>query len=220
MSKQDILEYFYNTGNALSAGKIFLILLFSLLAGMVIFFTYKLVYSGVNYNAKFNSGNVMLVVITSVIMIMISSNIVISLGMVGALSIVRFRTAIKDPRDTIFIFWSIVEGLAIGSQNYLLGAISTLFIAVVMLIMSFISKGGERYIVIIRGTDMSPISMEKVMASMSPKMRNNNFSDYGEEIVYQIKLKSESPASLMAKLKSQQGVSIVSIIPAVEENLG
>ena len=85
----------------------------------------------------------------AIIMLMISSNIVISLGMVGALSIIRFRTAIKDSRDTVFIFWAITEGLCVGSQNFKLSIITTLFLAILMLIIGFIPKLYSKYLIVI-----------------------------------------------------------------------
>ncbi len=92
------------------------------------FITYRVTHLSTAYSAKINATNVAITLITAVIMLMISSNIVISLGMVGALSIIRFRTAIKDPWDTVYIFWAVVEeGLAIGSQNFKLSFIAVVF---------------------------------------------------------------------------------------------
>ena len=95
MSKKEILDWFTVNSESLSVDKVLFVLCISLLVGVVIFITYRLAYTGVSYNSRFNAGNVVIVLITSVIMLMISSNMAISLGMVGALSIVRFRTAIK-----------------------------------------------------------------------------------------------------------------------------
>ena len=104
MSKSDILQWFGMNTEALTSLRILFVLAVSIAVGAVIFITYRLAYRGVAYDARFNVSNVVLVLISAVIMLMISSNIAISLGMVGALSIVRFRTAIKDPQDTIYIF--------------------------------------------------------------------------------------------------------------------
>lgn len=107
MSKSDIVNMFYQSGASLGGKRILILLLAGLAVGAVIFITYRITYTGVNYSFRFNLSNVVILLITVVIMIMISSNIVITMGMVGALSIIRFRTAIKDPRDTVFIFWSV-----------------------------------------------------------------------------------------------------------------
>ena len=152
MSKKEILTWFTGNSQSLDSAKIIFILCAAFLIGVVIFTTYRITYSGVSYNARFNASNVIIILITAVIMLMISSNIAISLGMVGALSIVRFRTAIKDPHDTVYIFWAIVEGLCVGAQIHKLAIISTIFIAFVLIAFSFYTKLQNKYLVIIRGT--------------------------------------------------------------------
>ena len=97
MSKKEILNWFTVNNESLDVSKILFVLGVGILVAVVIFATYRITYSGVSYNAKFNVGNVVMLLIASVIMLMISSNRAISFGMVGALSIVRFRTAVKDP---------------------------------------------------------------------------------------------------------------------------
>lgn len=96
MTKTDILDWFSMNNEALSANKILFVLGMGILVASIIFVTYRITFTGVLYNAKMNVGFVVLLLIASVIMMMISSNIAISLGMVGALSIVRYRTAVKD----------------------------------------------------------------------------------------------------------------------------
>ena len=149
MSKEEIFQYFYTNSANLSIRSIMITLLAGLVIGAIIFVTYYISYKGVAYNIKFNISLVVIMLISIVIMLMISSNIVISLGMVGALSIVRFRTAIKDSRDTVFIFWAIAEGLSIGSQNFKLSLVTTLFIAVVLAGSTYLPKMQTKYLVIV-----------------------------------------------------------------------
>ena len=104
MSKEEILSYFYTNSTNYGVKSTLVILLCGLCAGMIIYLTYYVTSEKVVYNRKFNWSLVAFLLITIIIMLMISSNIAISLGMVGALSIVRFRTAVKDSRDTVFIF--------------------------------------------------------------------------------------------------------------------
>lgn len=104
MSKQEIWELFYGADTAIRGRNILAVLVAALIIGFVIFITYRVTHLSTAYSAKINATNVAITLITAVIMLMISSNIVISLGMVGALSIIRFRTAIKDPWDTVYIF--------------------------------------------------------------------------------------------------------------------
>ena len=103
MSKEEVLSYFYTNSTSYGIKRTFVILLCGLITGMVIYFTYYITSEKVVYNRKFNCSLVAVLLIIIIVMLMISSNVAISLGMVGALSIVRFRTAVKDSRDTIFI---------------------------------------------------------------------------------------------------------------------
>ena len=138
MSKQEIWELFYGADTAIRGRNILAVLVAALIIGFVIFITYRVTHLSTAYSAKINATNVAITLITAVIMLMISSNIVISLGMVGALSIIRFRTAIKDPWDTVYIFWAVVEGLAIGSQNFKLSFIAVVFIGMALILLAVI----------------------------------------------------------------------------------
>ncbi|MCM1254415.1 MAG: DUF4956 domain-containing protein [Clostridium sp.] len=151
MSKEEVLSYFYTNSTSYGVKRTLVILLCGLAAGMVIYLTYYITSEKVVYNRKFNWSLVTLLLITVIVMLMISSNIAISLGMVGALSIIRFRTAVKDSRDTIFIFWAIAEGLCTSSQNYKMTFVSVLFIAAVLIISSKIPGIFNRYLLIVSG---------------------------------------------------------------------
>ena len=97
--------------------QVILTLLTALLIGLFLFFIYKRTFAGVVYSRSFNLSLVMLTMVSSLVIMLISSNLTLSLGMVGALSIVRFRTAIKDPIDTVFLFWAVGEGLALDLER-------------------------------------------------------------------------------------------------------
>ena len=113
--KKSVLANFTGT---ISAWDMILSLVIAFLIGIFIIYIYRKTYTGVVYSKAFSLCILMLAMVTAMIIRTISSNISLSLGMVGALSIVRFRTAVKDPRDTAFIFWGVVSGLACGTQNY------------------------------------------------------------------------------------------------------
>ena len=106
MTKQDIWDLFYGVDTAMRGRNIVAVLVAAMIIGAVIFITYRVTHLSTAYSAKINATNVAVTLITAVIMLMISSNIVISLGMVGALSIIRFRTAIKDPWDTVCLLYT------------------------------------------------------------------------------------------------------------------
>ena len=103
--------------------------------GLVIFVIYKKTFTGVMYSSSFNMSLLLMVVITAVIIMTISSNVVLSLGMVGALSIIRFRTVIKDPVDIMYLFWAISMGIIVGAHQYLFALICVVVIAVLCFVM-------------------------------------------------------------------------------------
>lgn len=223
MSKSDILEWFTANNEALQASRIVFILLIGIVVGAIIFLTYRIAYQGVSYNAKFNVGNVVLVLIAATIMLMISSNIAISLGMVGALSIVRFRTAIKDPQDTIYIFWAIIEGLCVGAQIYKLALISTLIIAIFILAGSFYYAVKKKYLVVIHGA--GEVKQDEVLECLKafykhPQVRSANFSNNRCEMICEVNAKGEISQETTNKLREIDGVESVSWLLEMGEHVG
>ncbi|MBQ4580070.1 MAG: DUF4956 domain-containing protein [Clostridia bacterium] len=124
-----------------------LVLAFGL--GMFIFLVYKKTYSGVMYSSSFGGTLVALTMITSMTILAVTSNVVLSLGMVGALSIVRFRTAIKEPMDIAFLFWSIAAGIVLAAGMIPLAVIGSVIIGVVMLIFINRKAVHDPYIAVI-----------------------------------------------------------------------
>lgn len=217
MSKNDILAYFATNNSNLTPFRVVAILTLALLGSIVIYTVYKFTCNDRPYNAGFNSGNILLTLITTVIMLMISSNIVISLGMVGALSIVRFRTAVKDSRDTVFLFWSIVFGLCIGSQNYSLAFISVLFIGIVLVVLSLLPTAQGRYTLIIRATDANSAQVEAAVVSADKKARQEsvNFYDGSQEWVYTVSIKNNSGSEIVESIKNIPGVNRVNVVSSI-----
>lgn len=223
MSKSDILEWFTANNEALQADRIVFILIVGILVGAIIFLTYRIAYQGVSYNAKFNVGNVVLVLIAATIMLMISSNIAISLGMVGALSIVRFRTAIKDPQDTIYIFWAIIEGLCVGAQIYKLAVISTLIIALFILAGSFYYAVKRKYLVVIHGG--GAVKQDEVLACLKkfykhPQIRSANFENNRCELICEVNAKEEISQEATEELRKIDSVEGVSWLLEMGEHVG
>lgn len=209
MSKSEVISWFSGNSANLTAGRIIMVLCLALIMGAVIFATYYLTYTGVSYSARFNCGNVLITIITAVIMLMIGSNIAISLGMVGALSIVRFRTAIKDAQDTIYIFWSIVTGLCVGAGAYMLAIIACVFMAIVLTAMSFYTKVNGRYIVIVRGeADLDKNEVMTLLASnfKNTKARAVNNRETSVEMIFEVTAASDKLIAKVDELKKVKGV--------------
>ena len=190
---------------------------------MVIFWTYKITFSGVMYNRKFNISLVMLTLVTTMVMIVISSDIALSLGVVGALSIVRFRTAIKDPRDTVYIFWCIAIGISVGSQNYMIAIAGSLLLFIVLAFFSFSGFGKEdRYILIIRGNREREEDIMKIVFNTfhSSQIRAKNSVGNNIEIIYQIKIKNNDDKGIIDNLYAIEGINTVNIVAQNGETIG
>ena len=200
---------------------IILVLLVSLILSMIIYFTYKYTYSGVVYNPRFNFSIVMITMITTIVMIVIGSNISVSLGMVGALSIVRFRTAVKDPRDTAFIFWGIVVGLSCGTQCYYVAIIGSLFICALAFAFKKFVKNDNNYVLIVRGNGLDTASIEKILDKKlksyicKSKYINNNYT----EVIYDVKI-IKNVDIVVDSIKGLNGIEIVNIVQSNTETMG
>ena len=151
MSFNDIFKSSY-LENVTSVGiidmSIALILAFCL--GMFIFYTYKKTYSGVMYSSNFGVTLVALTMISTLVIMAVTSNVVLSLGMVGALSIVRFRTAIKEPLDIAFLFWSIADGIVLAAGMIPLAVIGSVAIGVILVIFANKKSHNNPYIIVLQ----------------------------------------------------------------------
>ena len=141
-----------------------LALVLAFLLGLFIFLVYKRSYSGVMYSPSFGVTLIALTLITTLLILAVTSNIVLSLGMVGALSIVRFRTAIKEPMDIAFLFWSIAAGIVLAAGLIPLAVLGSLFVGAVLLVFSRQKNGESPYILVVRCA--SPREEEQVRGGL------------------------------------------------------
>ena len=153
-----------------------------------IFLSYRISHDGSIYSKKFNVSLVALTVITTTVMIVIGNNLAMSLGMVGALSIVRFRTAVKDSRDTVSIFWTIVVGICCGAGDYLTASVGSAFVFVLMLLLGRI-RNDNRVLLIIRTARMNEERVEALIFqyfSRKAALRVKNTTETSVEFIYEI----------------------------------
>ncbi len=154
MTFNDIFKSsFLNNVTSISIFDMVLALLLAFSVGMFIFFVYKKTFSGVMYSSSFGVTLIALTLITTLVILAVTSNVVLSLGMVGALSIVRFRTAIKEPLDIAFLFWSIAVGIVLAAGLIPLAVIGSLLIGVILLIFVNRKTHSNPYIAVISCTD-------------------------------------------------------------------
>lgn len=184
-------------------------LLVAFAVGLFIYTVYKKTFTGVIYSHTFNISLIIMSMATALIIIGISSNVLLSLGMVGALSIVRFRTPIKDPMDIVYIFWAIVSGILCGAGFILLAIIGSLLIGLVLII--FVNKISVEnpYLLVVRYNEtLIENSLAQVISGQTKKhslksksvMPGNDF-----EITYEIRVK-ENDMSFINTISNLEGV--------------
>ena len=154
MSFSDIFKSsFLENVASVSITDMLIALVLAFAVGMFIFFIYKKTYAGVMYSSSFGVTLVALTMITTLVILAVTSNVVLSLGMVGALSIVRFRTAIKEPLDIAFLFWAIAVGIVLAAGFVPLAVIGSVIIGVILLIFSNQKASSNPYIVVLTCKD-------------------------------------------------------------------
>jgi uncharacterized membrane protein YhiD involved in acid resistance len=217
MSFTDIFtsDFLSGTGANLTALQIVLMLLLSFALGLFIFFIYKKTFQGVLYSKTFNISLIALAMISSTVIMAVTSNIVLSLGMVGALSIVRFRTAIKDPIDIVYMFWAISIGIMTGAGLWMIAVISSLVIGVILYSFSKVHIRYEPYLLVVSYTDSGAESiinklLDEHVGSYKIKSKIKTPGDY--EITIDIRVKSgrSNIVDLIDELPQVRSVSMVS----------
>jgi len=217
-----VLEALTEMQVKMSFGTVLLILLIAFMVSLIIYFTYKNTYSGVIYNPRFNVSLIMITMVTTIVMVVIGSNISVSLGMVGALSIIRFRTAVKDPRDTAFIFWGVVSGLACGTQNYTIVIVGSIFVCLILFLFKKTVSIINKYILIIKIKNINIDEIEKILKkqikSFECKGKYVNKNDI--ELIYDIKLKKQIKNEVISNLFQVFGVETVNIVSSNTDTMG
>ncbi|SFG06066.1 Uncharacterized membrane protein YhiD, involved in acid resistance [Desulfotomaculum arcticum] len=164
--------------------------------GLYIFMVYKKTFKGVMYSASFGVSLLSMTLITTLIIMAISSNVILSLGMVGALSIVRFRSAIKEPIDIAFLFWAISSGIVLGAGLIPLAVFGSLFIGVIMLVFVNKKSTDNPYILVIKcdGDDSENAAMQYIQSSVKKHIVKSKTvaAGSGVELTVEIRLKDMS----------------------------
>ena len=197
--------------SALTPAGIIASMLSALVCGVIIYLVYRFCYRGVVYSDNFNVLLVMITTITGFIIMTISSNVVLSLGMVGALSIVRFRSAIKDPLDIGFLFWSIAAGITAGAGLYFVAVIGTVLIAVIYIVFSMFKKSKRNYLLIVHYSDAAEDNVNAVLGGMRYRLKNKTKNGDSNEITIEIKVRNNDTSGL-SRFKGIDGVTSVTLL--------
>lgn len=209
--KQSVLEGFSYAD--LSTTKILTTLIITFAIAVYIFVVYKMVTKSAFYVKSFNISMAIISVVTAGIILAMQSSIVISLGMVGALSIVRFRTAIKDPMDLLFLFWSIGTGIICGAGLYKIAIILAVLITIGILLLDMMPVRISPYLLIVnaqsREIEDEVIACIKEMGG-AYKMKSKNITKGGMDMILEVKTKKEK--ELVNKISDMEGIVSVSLL--------
>ena len=190
---------------------IFLVLGFSLVVAGYIYIVYKKCYIGVIYSHNFNVALAMMTIISAMIIATISSNITLSLGMVGALSIVRFRTAIKDPIDLIFLFWAVAAGITVGARLWVMVLLGNLCIGLAFIFMTKLKRKNVIYLLVISYEDDAFPAVNAILQTFNSILRSKISRNGLTEMTVEI-IMSDENTQFTDKLTAIENVHSVSLV--------
>jgi uncharacterized membrane protein YhiD involved in acid resistance len=222
MKAADLYNFLMNGNSNLTVETIAFNMAMTTILAFFIFIIYKKTFNGVLYSLSFNVTLVVIALISAMVMMLIGSNLAISLGMVGALSIVRFRSAIKEPRDLAYLFWSIAIGLASGTGAFIIAAIGSAFIAALMLLFS---KAGYRehcYLLVVKGNDIDTGEIVNVLIEygVKYKLRMKTVNSRFSEVTYEVFLRKVKEERVIDFFKAKPNIEEVNLVSFNGEIIG
>jgi len=180
-------------------------LAFAIVCGLIIFVIYRKFFRGVVYNLPYNVSLVLMTVLTCMIIITVSSNIVLSLGMVGALSIIRYRTAIKEAMDLMYMFWAVACGIACGAGLYPLALLGSLTVIICLLILGLFKVRDKAYVLIVRYAPQIDDKVRIALNQLKYEVKSKSSSKSTVELTVELRLKGDNH-QIVHKLTGIEGV--------------
>jgi hypothetical protein len=208
-------------GSPISILDLFIALLVAFLAGLWLAFVYRKTHRGMTYESSFVVTTILIGPIVSLIILLIGSNLALSLGMVGALSIIRFRNVIKDSRDMVYLFWAIAIGLGSGTYNWNIVLLASLFIGAALFLLDYLRYGkleNQDCVFVLSGHGSVPqavIHETLGKYSLACKMRSAEVSGDDWELVFEVRFntgQSEDLVTILDEVREIEGVSNISLI--------
>lgn len=203
---------------AIVPSDLFIALGLAFLIGIIIAVVYRKTYRGVLYSPSFTVTLIMLTLITTPVTMGIRSDIALSMGMVGALSIVRFRTAVKDPLDTAYMFWALTMGILLGAGLYVIALIVVLCIAVLMFLLTFINlTTPNAYLLVVHYDEYceAAIQTELRRSVKSSKLRSKTLTRAGAEMTYEVRLSERT--EVVTRMLDIEGVHDATLVACQSE---
>ena len=220
MSKSDVAnatDFWTAQFSSFTPATVLLTLAFALITGVLISLVYKITYRGVLYSPQFSMVLIMLTLVTAPVVMAIGSNVALSMGMVGALSIVRFRTAVKDPLDTAYMFWSLTMGILLGAELYTIALVVVAGISVAMLALSFFRLRSPNTFLLVTHYDED--AEEDVMSFVRrikvQRLRSKTVTPGGVELTVEVQLRERF--DIVNKLLDTEGVHSATLIACQSE---
>ena len=201
----------------ISIATILVTLLTAAVCGAVIYLVYRFFNRSVIYNENFNILVILTTIVTSFIIMTISSNVVLSLGMVGALSIVRFRTAVKDPLDTAYMFWSLTMGILLGAELYTIALVVVAGISIAMLALAFFRLRTPNTFLLVTHYDQAAEAevMDFIRRIKVQRLRSKTVTPGGVELTVEVQLRERF--DIVNKLMDTEGVHNATLIACQSE---
>ncbi len=191
-------------------------LLFTIILVVIIHLTYKAVYKSDDYKIKFNTCLLIIVLITTMIITLIKNSLSISLGLLGVISIIRFRIKLNDYRDVGFILWGIGTGIAIGTENYFIGLFYAILISAYFIYSSKkLVKNKKKYTLIIHFKEVNEIKLKKILSEYCithKVLYEEEYTTENKEVIYQIEVKNKNNQKLKEKLLDSLEVEFIKFI--------
>ena len=198
MSKSDVAnatDFWTAQFSSFTPATVLLTLAFALITGVLISLVYKITYRGVLYSPQFSMVLIMLTLVTAPVVMAIGSNVALSMGMVGALSIVRFRTAVKEPLDTCSMFWAITMGILLGAKQYAIALVVAVGIGVILIFLSYVHfRHPNAYLLVIHYDEGAEPDIEAELrrGTHFRRMRSKTVTRGGAEMTVEIRLGNRS----------------------------
>ena len=206
-------SYFLSQFENLTPWKIVIGLIMGCIVGLIIAFVYKRCYRGVLYSPTFAMTLMMLTLITTPVVMCIKSDIALSMGMVGALSIVRFRTAVKDPMDTAYMFWALTMGILLGAELYIHALAVVLGISIILFIMTFVRfRNPNGYLLVVHYDDYAEQEITQLLrrSVKQRKLRSKTVTRSGAEMTVEVRL--DSKQDLVSAVLNIEGVHDATLV--------
>lgn len=206
-------DYFLSQFESLTPWKIVIGLVMGCIVGLIIAFVYKRCYRGVLYSPTFAMTLMMLTLITTPVVMCIKSDIALSMGMVGALSIVRFRTAVKDPMDTAYMFWALTMGILLGAELYVHALAVVLGISVILMLMTFVRfRNPNSYLLVVHYDDYAEQEITQLLRRTvrQRKLRSKTVTRSGAEMTVEVRL--DSKQDLVSAVLNIEGVHDATLV--------